>query len=146
MRFDPTKRTAASTVLIAGFVAAVVTQTGGVAWVPPLEISRSTIDGGGGMRAVGGSYELSATIGQPDVRLTRGGDYRLSAAFWFPIPPGDSGDDGMVDLPDFAEFLGCARGPNGGAPATECRVFDVNESKTVDLADFAEVQTSFSGP
>ncbi len=40
-----------------------------------------TMDSGGGTSA-GGGYELSGTIGQPDVGRSTGGDYELVAGFW----------------------------------------------------------------
>lgn len=42
-----------------------------------------TIDGGGAMRAVGGIYMLSGTIGQPDAGSPMaGGAYALEGGFW----------------------------------------------------------------
>ena len=111
-----------------------------------LEISRSTVDGGGGMYAAGGSYELSGTIGQPDAGVLLGGEYQLAGAFWFPVLPGDAGEDGVIGLFDYNEFQSCLDGPDGGTLPPPCWVFDVNESGTVDLTDFAAIQQSFSGP
>ena len=110
------------------------------------DLSRQTIDGGGAMRAVGGPYELSGTVGQPDAGVSVGGEYQMSGAFWFEVPPGDAGEDGVVDLRDYAAFQACSTGPDGGALADECRLFDVNHSGTIDLADFAVIQVSFTGP
>lgn len=39
------------------------------------------MDSGGGI-ASGGSYELSGTIGQPDVGVRSGGVYTLNGGFW----------------------------------------------------------------
>jgi hypothetical protein len=46
------------------------------------DLSRWTVDGGGGV-SEGGGYALSGTIGQPDVgyQMT-GGDYTLVGGFW----------------------------------------------------------------
>ena len=112
---------------------------------PALQVTRYTIDGGGNMRAIGGLYELSGTIGQPEAGRSTGGDYHVSAAFWFPVLPGDSGEDGTVDLSDYAAFQACSTGPDGGTPTEECQSFDVNHSGTIDLADFAVIQTSYTG-
>ena len=46
------------------------------------EIPWYTIDGSGGGTSAGGSYELSGSIGQPDVGKSTGGDYELVAGFW----------------------------------------------------------------
>ncbi len=110
------------------------------------DLSRQTAHGGGAMRAVGGVYELSGTIGQPEAGVSIGGAYQMSAGFWFPVAPGDVGEDGSVDLSDYAEFQACSTGPYGAAPREECQVFDVNHSGTIDLADFAAIQTSYTGP
>ncbi len=98
------------------------------------------------MRAVGAMYELSGTTGQPDAGALRGGEYELNAGFWFPVTPGDAGEDGNVNLADYAEFQACSTGPDGGTPAEGCRIFDVNRSGTIDMADFAVIQTSYTGP
>ena len=47
----------------------------------PYEISRYTIDGGGGM-SIGGSYMVTGTIGQPDAGWSIGGKYELLGGFW----------------------------------------------------------------
>lgn len=144
MRFRMKKQAAAGALLVATVIAAAATQAG--VGEPALNISRSTIDGGGGMHAGGGMYELRATTGQPDTGVSTGGDYQMSAAFWFQVLPGDFGEDGNIDLSDYAKFLVCATGPGGGVPREECGVFDVDQSGTIDLGDFALIQTSYTGP
>ena len=109
------------------------------------EISRSTVDGGGVMRSTGGGLELSGTIGQPDAGVLTGGGFELYAGFWYPIAPGDHNDDGLVDLDDYDAFETCMTGPEGTEPGPGCDAFDVDHSGTIDLADFAVVQTTFSG-
>ena len=48
-----------------------------------------TVDGGGDMWTVGGGFELSGTIGQPDAGLVMtGGDYELTGGFWTPLAAG----------------------------------------------------------
>ncbi len=49
------------------------------------DITRSTLDGGGG-RSTGGSFAVSGTTGQPDAGLVMsGGSFNLSGGFW-PAP------------------------------------------------------------
>ena len=65
-------------------------QTGG-----DYELSRTTIDGGGGT-SIGGPYTLTGTIGQPDAGWSSGGNYELLGGFWGPIC--------TVDFHSFARF------------------------------------------
>ena len=46
-------------------------------------ITKSTIDGGGGM-SVGGQYSLTGTVGQPDAnpQSAFGGSYAAAGGFW----------------------------------------------------------------
>ncbi len=143
VRFIMKRRETVNWLVITTVIIIVGTQASGE---PALNINRFTIDGGGVMQAVGGMYELSSTIGQPDAGVSTGGDYQMSAAFWFPVPPGDANEDGIVNLVDYAEFYACSLGPDGGPTAVQCRVFDVNRSGNVDLADFAAIQVAYSGP
>lgn len=112
----------------------------------PLELSRQTIDGGGLMHSAGGSLELSSTIGQPDAGFMDGGTLELAGGFWFPLTEGDCNEDGAVDPGDYAQFTLCDLGPNNPIVEALCGCFDVNQSHTVDLADFAIVQLTFAGP
>ncbi len=59
--------------------------------------------------------------------------------------PGDGDGDGDVDLADFEIFLDCETGPDGGALAGGCEVFDFDGDTDVDFLDFGALQTSFSG-
>ena len=108
------------------------------------ELTRTTIDGGGQMRATGLDFEVSGTIGQPDAGLMSGGGLSLAGGFWIEIPAGDCEDDGDVDLLDYAGFESCLTGPNGNV-ASECRCYDINGSGSVDLADFALAQLTHTG-
>lgn len=47
------------------------------------DLTWSTIDSGGAMFSLGGSYELGGTIGQPDAGALSGGKYELGGGFWF---------------------------------------------------------------
>ena len=63
-----------------------------------------TIDGGGEMFTVGGGFELSGTIGQPDASTTvlTGGGFELTGGFWTPeskpgVPTEPAEASGVVD-------------------------------------------------
>ncbi len=121
----------------------VICASGAAVCAAPFEIARSTIDGGGIVRSTGEQFELSGTIGQPDAGTMSGGGFELAGGFWFPLDPGDCNEDGIVGLFDHGTFAPCLTGP--GAPtAAECGCFDVNGSGTVDLDDFARIQTTFA--
>lgn len=108
------------------------------------EILRHTVDSGGVMRSTGGVFELSGTIGQPDPGTLAAGNFELTGGFWFQIPPTDCNEDGGVNLFDHSSFIDCLTGPGGGM-LTACECFDTDRSGTVDLLEFAEIQTAFSG-
>jgi T5SS/PEP-CTERM-associated repeat protein len=57
---------------------------------------------------------------------------------------GDCDMDGDTDLTDYGQFKDCLTGPGSSVPAG-CGCFDVNNSGTVDLADFALLQAAFTG-
>ncbi len=60
-----------------------VAQTGG-----GLDLSWTTIDGGGVINSTGGTFQLSGTIGQPDASTALiGGNYVLVGGFWTGIEP-----------------------------------------------------------
>ena len=128
-----------------GTMAASILATVG-AGAEQFELARSSIDGGGVMRSTGGAFELSGTIGQPDVGVLIGADYELSGGFWFPIPPGDCNEDGGIRLKDVADFEECLLGPDDLSAEEACRCFDLDGSGRVDLLDFAAVQIGFSSP
>jgi hypothetical protein len=84
-----------------------------------------TIDGGGDMWTVGGSLELSGTIGQPDtdgnVTMT-GSTLSLTGGFWaVPAGPqyqlGDVNCDGAVNGYDIDPFVLALTDPEGYAAA-----------------------------
>jgi hypothetical protein len=115
-----------------------------IASVDHFAIDRWTVDGGGAMDSTGGDFELSGTIGQPDAHTMNGGEFELFGGFWFPLAPSDCNEEGTVDLVDYADFEPCIAGPGAGTPAG-CECFDVNRNDTVDLLDFAVIQTVFTG-
>ncbi len=114
---------------------------------PAYEMSRATVDGGADVAATGGGFTLSGSIGQPDAGELTGAAFELSGGFWLPTPLGDCEEDGDVDLAqDYEQFKACLTGPDGVEPAGQCKCFDVNRDGAVDMVDFAELQTTFTGP
>ena len=109
------------------------------------QITRSTIDGGGVMFSVGGDFELSGTIGQPDAGVMEGDGFTLTGGFWFAEPPDDCNSDGWVDLIDYDDFDACLSGPDGGLPVTGCNCFDRDADNDVDLSDVFQFQSAFTG-
>jgi hypothetical protein len=107
------------------------------------ELARSTVDGGGTMFCTGGEFEFSGTIGQPDAGAMSVDGYTMSGGFWFPVPPGDGNEDGVVDLADFRVFNACMLGPAGGLD-TGCVQHDMDASGHIDVRDFAAFQRAFT--
>jgi hypothetical protein len=111
------------------------------------DMSRYTLDGGGVMHSMGGSFELSGTIGQPDASGPMiGRSFELTGGFWFEVPPGDCNSDAGVDLHDHADFEGCMAGPRSEPPYAFCPCFDRDGDRDVDLADYAILQWMQGGP
>lgn len=75
------------------------------------EITWYTIDAGGTNNSIGGAFELSGTIGQPDAGPTMsGGQFTLAGGFWpgvnnGPACPGDLNGDGELNFFDVSAFL-----------------------------------------
>src|SRR5688572_28809517 len=74
---------------------------------PNLDLTWSTIDGGGGTSS-GGGFTLSGSIGQPDAGTMSGGGFTLSGGFWSaggppPCYP-DCNGDGVLTVADFGCF------------------------------------------
>ena len=109
-----------------------------------LEMTRSTIDGGGVMHSAGGEFDLSGTIGQPDAGVMQGDEFTLTGGFWFEEPLGDCNSTGGADLLDHGDFEPCLSGPSTGV-SEGCECFDLDRSGTVDLLDFAVAQANFTG-
>ena len=82
----------------------------GTANAQPFEITRSTIDGGGGTLS-SGSYTLTGTIGQPDAgQPLAGSTFELSGGFWAgeSTPSrlcADQNGDGFVTPADFNAWI-----------------------------------------
>jgi len=109
------------------------------------QLSRYTLDGGGVMFSADGEFELSGTIGQPDVGIMEADGYILTGGFWFEEPPDDCNSDGWVNLVDYHDFDRCLSGPVGGLPEPECSCFDLDADGDIDLHDAARFQTEFTG-
>jgi hypothetical protein len=92
-----------------------------------------TIDGGGGQSG-DGSFELTATVGQPDAGATlSGGGFTLTGGFQLPAAAavllGDINLDGVVNLLDVDPFI--ERISTGDFQAEA----DCNEDGVVNLLD-----------
>jgi len=60
--------------------------------------------------------------------------------------PGDCHIDGRVDLDDCTPFPNCMGGPGVPYDPTKCECIDLNRDGAVDLSDFADFQSAFTGP
>jgi hypothetical protein len=107
------------------------------------ELNWWTIDGGGAMHTVGGSFELSGTIGQPEAGRMTGGNFQLVGGFWpaatsLPCPE-DVDEDGDIDIQDLAYLLGNFGMSGGGLTG------DIDADQDVDLQDLAFLLAVFGG-
>lgn len=75
------------------------------------------------------------------------GPYDLSFELLTACPgvPGDCDGDGDADLDDFASFLDCFTGPNGGPVPPECECADIDGDNDADFDDFGALQLAFTG-
>jgi len=70
-----------------------------------------TVDAGGQMWSIGGGFELSGTVGQPDAGAMTGGGFELTGGFWVSgvagpaVCPGDTNCDGRVNFADIDPFV-----------------------------------------
>jgi len=86
------------------------------------DLSWNTVDGGGDMSAVGGSFELAGTIGQADASATvmTGGSFELVGGFWAGVPAYPDGDlncDGLTNNADIPAFVLALSNPAAYAAA-----------------------------
>lgn len=115
------------------------------------DLSWYTIDGGGGMHATGGNFELSGTIGQPDAgAVMTGGGFVLVGGFWSGgiagapcngFAPCDTNCDGSVNGFDVDSFVGLLTG--AGTACAPCSG-DVNDDGSVngfDVEPFVDALT-----
>jgi hypothetical protein len=127
----PLKRTVLSLAVMLVLAPAALAQDFAVDWW--------TIDGGGAMLTVGGDFELSGTIGQPDAGVVMtGGDFELAGGFWAggaeePFCFGDLDGDNDIDLADLAQLLSNYGIPSGAVYEDG----DLDLDGDVDLADLA---------
>jgi len=127
-------------------VIVLVLGAGSSAFGQSFDLSWYTVDGGGGT-SVGGSFELSGTIGQPDAGVPMtGGNFELTGGFWpgaATTAPclGDFDGNGQVDLADLAVGL-AAFGSCSGDPDF-LPDFDFDASGCNDLADLAVLLSAF---
>jgi len=113
------------------------------------DIDWFTIDGGGVMFSVGGTFELSGTVGQPDAGTMSGGPFELQGGFWpgASAPPPCTGDidgDGQVALSDLAILLS-AFGQCTGDPGFDAAA-DLDGDGCVALGDLAVLLSAFGLP
>jgi hypothetical protein len=102
-------------------------------------ISRFTIDGGGGTRAMGGAFALGGTVGQPDAGRLTGMSFVLNGGFWFggvvvsAVPDDPRGGGSGPPTAPGPPFLVHAASPN---PVTQRTViaFDLPEPTPVRAA------------
>jgi len=97
------------------------------------------------MRGTGSDFVLSGTTDQPDAGTMRGDPITLTGGFWFALLPTDCNEDKAANLLDHDSSIHCIDEPDGGV-STGCECFDVDRSGTIDLRDFATVQSVFAGP
>jgi hypothetical protein len=104
------------------------------------EMSRHTIDAGGGVSA-GPGFELAGTIGQHDAGPATGpmtgGAFTLTGGFWAaesPQPactcPGDMNADGLHDGDDIQLFVNCLIGSETG-----CACADLDGTDGISASD-----------
>jgi len=117
------------------------------------DLTWNTVDGGGIMWSVGGTYSLGGTIGQPDAALLpmTGGSFSLSGGFWQSLgpmctsyAPADFDRDCDVDGDDLAAFVACVSGPTLGS-LSGCSGKDLDHDTDVDQTDFGLFQRCYTG-
>jgi len=106
-----------------------------------IDIPWHTVDGGATATATSASFELRASIGQPDAGLHTGGSftlsggYRLSASADAAPCLGDIDGDGTVDLTDLSMMLAAFGSCDGDSNFNKLADFD--DSGCIELGDLA---------
>jgi hypothetical protein len=104
---------------------------------PNVDLSWSTIDGGGAA-STGAAFTLTGTIGQPDAGTMTASSFELSGGFWGGGPPAcypDCNADSVLTVADF----GCFQTKFvSGDPYADC-----NGDGVRTVADFGCFQTKF---
>jgi hypothetical protein len=85
----------------------------------------------------------SDTIYQIDGRNAQGIPQGTAAML---LVPGDFDDDRDVDLDDFAEFVDCFTGPDGGPVSPECTPADFDCDDDVDCTDWDQFAQAWTEP
>ncbi len=62
-----------------------------------------------------------------------------------PTVAGDGNGDGLVNLADYAIFLDCRTGPDGGPFDPQCAPLDFDADRDIDYTDFGAFQLAFTG-
>ena len=133
-----------ATVILASLINAVASapaQVGG-----GMDLSWSTIDGGGTSASTGGAFALAGTVGQPDAPVASvmaGGTYSLAGGFWQVVNvchcPGDLNGDGKKDGRDVQLFVGCL------LVIGNCPCADVDQANGVNSGDAAAFVSNLLG-
>ncbi|MCG8408667.1 MAG: hypothetical protein MI923_25975 [Phycisphaerales bacterium] len=101
------------------------------------EITRFTIDGGGGTSS-GGDFDLSGTSGQPDAGSMSGGGFEINGGFWTPVEgarlSGVNGNgNGLIDGRGIQNFTDRLIGIG-----TICQCADRLTNGVLDMNDVAD--------
>lgn len=104
-------------------------------------ISWSTLDSGGGV-LTGDTFEISATIGQPDAGTLSGDEFLIETGYWVSPSgsgrnpcPGDFNRDGFIDFFDYDNFVLLFE--------TGFNAADVNRDGFIDFFDYDDFVRSF---
>jgi hypothetical protein len=121
-----------------------------IAGAQTFSVSWWTIDGGGN-DALGGVFQLSGTLGQPDAGAMSGGQFTLYGGYWSGAPSralGDLNCDGKADFRDINPFVLLLSDPAAwqavypGCPAANG---DCNRDGNVDFKDINPFVAVLSG-
>ncbi len=134
------RRSRSRLVTVATLLTAMTLGADGVA---QYQVVRSCVPGGSVMTSTDARYQLHGAAGRPASEDASADDYSLTSGCFHSLPPSDCDDDGAVTLYDYAMFRHCIAGPGTAVP-DGCECFDVNRSRSVDLADFAASQRAFT--
>lgn len=106
--------------------------------VAQFEITRFTIDGGGGTSS-GLDFDLSGTVGQADAGTMSDGTFTVNGGFWASVECAclsDVNGDGLIDGLDIQDFVDCLVGVGAICECADLLgdgVLDIN-----DVPDFVD--------
>ncbi len=112
-------------------------------WGQVTKIAASDATGGGSFGfsvSVSGDQAIVGAMGNDAAGRYAGAMY----VFFNGGGTGDCDDDGDADLGDFACYIDCRTGPDGGVPLG-CGAFDFDDDIDVDLIDWGAFQVAFTG-